>query len=283
MAADWEAKRQRALSDPRSTQELINIALTDTDEDQRVAWEAVSVLHERGNRAAFEAARELCASDDPDERAWGMRILAQLGVPERSFPAESLALLLRLLEREKDADLLAEIGFALGHIGDVRAVGALARLSRHPSSDVRYSVVHALLGQEAALAIRTLIELSSDDNRSVRDWATFGLGTQIDTDTSEIREALLARLADEDNETRGEAFIGLARRKDERVTGPLIRELSGSLLREQPPERAATLAVEAARDNGDPRLYPVLIRLREWWGQENELLEEAIANCKDAT
>jgi HEAT repeat protein len=54
--------------------------------------------------------------------------------------------------------------------------------------------------------------LTQDTAPEVRDWATFALGTQIDLDTSEIRDALAARLNDPDEVTRAEAATGLSRR-----------------------------------------------------------------------
>jgi HEAT repeat protein len=279
MGVDWEAEHRAAASDPRMARQLIALALN--AEDEHAAWAAIDVLRHRGDRVTFEAARDLCASADLEERTWGVRILAQLGIPKRSFPDQSLDILLPLLALEKDVDLLSDIAFALGHIGDARAVKPLSRLRNHPSPEVRYGVVHGLLCQENERAIQALIELSADEDTDVRDWATFGLGTQIDTDTPEIRDALFARLADEDGATRGEALVGLARRNDERVIEPLIRELSSA--------NAGNLAVEAARELGDPCLRPALLRLRERWGVEGSpptigyrdrrLLDEAISRC----
>lgn len=62
----------------------------------------------------------------------------------------------------------------------------------------------------------------------MRDWATFGLGQQCDLDTHEIREALVARLNDPDDDTRDEAIMGLARRKDARAIPAIERELRAS-------------------------------------------------------
>jgi hypothetical protein len=56
--AYWENKRQEALNDSRTTEELIRIALTEADE--HAAWEPVGVLHFSDNREAFEAACRLC-------------------------------------------------------------------------------------------------------------------------------------------------------------------------------------------------------------------------------
>jgi HEAT repeat protein len=254
--------------DSRATEELIRLALT--EEDEGAAWELVTVLQFRGNCEVFEAAQKLCESNNPKERKLGTDIFGQLGIPYRTFPDESLAILLKLLDSEKDSDVLYSIGIALGHIGDSRAIEPLVKLKSHPSVDVRLGVVFGISCQEKAVAISTLIELSSDEDEDVRNWATFGLGSQIDTDTVEIREALLQRLVDENHEIRGEALVGLAKRRDERVLEPLIKELSS--------DSVGILAVEAAKEIGDARLSSVLRQLKRWNIDKN-LLAEAINSC----
>jgi HEAT repeat protein len=204
---DW---RERHVNDPRSTLDLINAALSEPDEDAQC--DAVCVLHFRGNAEVLGAAQILCRSSCEQERELGANILGQLGVPERTFPEESVAELLRMLRSETSARVIEAIAIALGHQHDPRAVPELVRFAEHPEADVRYAVVHGLTGQLAPLAIATLIRLTQDTEPEVRDWATFALGTQIDLDTSEIRDALAARLNDPDEVTRAEAATGLSRR-----------------------------------------------------------------------
>jgi HEAT repeat protein len=90
-------------------------------------------------------------------------------------------------------------------------------------------------------------------------------------DTPAIREALLRRLEDSDDDARGEALVGLASRQDNRVMEPLKRELSG--------EFVGSLAIEAAEEISDPRLLPLLQELRSWWDVNPDLLERAIVAC----
>jgi len=264
---------QEAQDDLRTTKDLIELALTANDED--VAWEAVSVLQFRGNREVFEAARKLCESGNSKERKLGADILGQLGIPDRTFPDESLAVLFKLLDNDKNIDVLNAVGVALGHLNDPRAIEPLVRLKNHPSEYVRSGVVFGLLGHENELAIKVLIELSSDENEEVRNWATFGLGSQINIDTKKIREALWQRINDNNEEIRGEALVGLAIRRDETVVSHLIEELSS--------ECAGILAVEAAKEIGNQKLYPVLMQLKTWWKVNDDLLEEAISSCKGET
>jgi HEAT repeat protein len=271
-----EARTREAQDDPRATHEFITMALTEPDEN--ATWEAVVTLHFRGTREVFDGACNFCASECPQERTLGANILGQLGVPNRSFPDESVAVLLKLLAVETDEDVLDAICIALGHIHDPTAIPSLARLKRHPSTKVRNAVVFGLLGFEDQLAIRTLIEMSRDRDELVRDWATFGLGTQIDADTPEICAALFARVVDQDEVTRGEALVGLARRKDQRVIEPLIKELA-----RYPDAEYGSYSVEAAEEIADPRLLPVLTRLKQLADADDTRLDDAIRRCSEVS
>lgn len=86
-------------------------------------------------------------------------------------------------------------------------------------------------------AIKTLIELSNDGDSDIRNWATFGIGTQLDNDSEEIRIALWNRVSDKDQITRLEAISGLTKRKDKKIKDVLKTELekvdeNGSLILE---------------------------------------------------
>ncbi len=266
--------------DPRSTDELITVALGAADEDDeseasKQGWDAISSLHFHASRDVLEAARKLCMSDDVNHRRVGADILGQLGVPDRSFPTECLDILLGLLDDE-DLKVLYSACIALGHLHRPEAIEPLIKLKNHPDSRLRYAVTFGLLAHEDKRAIQALIELSQDEDDEVRDWATFGLGSQIDTDTPEIREALVKRLGDSYIDTLGEAAVGLARRKDERVLPLLLQELAH--------DDMENLILDATREFADPRLYKPLLDLRRRWiamGQikDAEGLESVIAAC----
>jgi len=260
-------------NDPRSTDELVQLALNEPDDD--AAWEPVVVLHFRATNEVLQKAELLCLSAETRERKLGVDILGQLGVPDRAFPDECFQVLTRSLRNETQPEVLEAIGVACGHLHDDRTVELLAPLRCHLSADVRLGVVNGISRQNSPMAIDFLIELSRDEDDEVRDWATFGLGSMIDTDTPEIREALVSRLEDRNDDARGEALVGLARRKDERVIEPLIRELTS--------ENVGLLALEAAEEVASHRLLPSLLLLKEAWSEDQDRhtgrLDDALRSC----
>jgi HEAT repeat protein len=253
--------------DPRSTSELIKLALRAGDDDDAY-WKPLPILHRRASKEVLDAAFELCASPRSLERKLGVDILGQLGVPTKTFPKECADMVLSMFANEQDPEVLASLGHAAGRLGDARAIDSVVRLKDHLNGDVRWSAACSLSTWNDDRSIAALIELTSDSDVGVRDWATFGLGSQMDADRPEIREALLSRTTDEDFDTRGEALVGLAKRRDARVVEALLEELAS--------DNVGSLAVEAAKEIADPRLRSVLEELRSWWDVDPELLQEAI-------
>ena len=256
---------------------LIQQSLSAEGEDSHEAWVPIWELQQRGTHEVLEAARTLSQSDNPRERRLGISILGRLGTPERTYPDECFEALANVFEAERDEDTLEAVLNAFYHLDDLRAVKLVAPLKDHPNSDIRYAVVAALSKHEDDLAIETLIPLTADPDEEVRDWATFGLGSLIDSDTPAIRQALLRRLTDDHEETRGEAIAGLARRHDEQGIKVLIEEFRSH-------DAAYPLIIQAAEESGDPRLYPVLLEYRQRVSIEedwiNLMLDDAIVACK---
>ena len=239
-------------NDPRSNDELFHVAVSQFESEE--AWRAISVLQFRGTREVFEKAATLLRDEHSRTREVGVHILGQLGNTDAAFQSESVPLLIARLHDPSDA-VVAAAATALGYRGDSQCVPYLLDLISHPNADVRLGVAIALGYYDEESAISGLIKLSQDDDAEVRNWATFGLGSQIDKDSSAIRAALWQRVTDEVPEIRGEALVGLARRKDNRITQVIIRELNGKFYGIWPVEAAALL--------GDPVFYPHLISLKQ--------------------
>ena len=209
----------------------------DADSDRR--RRAIDRLQRRHDHETFDAALALCRSGEPRRRVLGIEILAQFGYvedeSERPFRERTIRSLLELAETERSVPVLRAIGTAFGHLHDARAIDLLVRLAGNRSEVIRLGAVEGLLGHDDDRAVDALVTLSTDSDTSVRDWATFGLGSMIARDTLQVRDALMARSADADPDTRGEALVGLAARGDQRAIEPLLRELEeyeGTLLDE---------------------------------------------------
>jgi hypothetical protein len=138
---------------------------------------------------------------------------------------ESVSILLQLLNDVND-DVVASAAFSLGHRNDVKAIKPLLFLVNHENSFVRKGVVTGLSGHEDKSAIDGLIQLSTDSDYDVQNWAVFGLASLCDRNNKEIRSALFAHVQNKDAEIRGEAMIGLAKRQDKRVKNFIIKELN---------------------------------------------------------
>lgn len=251
-----------AAINQRSVPELLEAALGSGDEDFR--WDAIAALHWRGSRDVFDRSVELSRSSNASERALGADILGQLGVPERTFPEESFAAVLKLLS-DSDIHVLHSAILALQHIDAKRAAAHVIPFSNHPNANVRYAVAFALCGADGEGAINALLSLAKDEDGDVRNWATFGLGQQCEADTPEIREALAAGLQDPDEDVRYEAIIGLARRRDTRMTGFLK-----TMLHDDPDDVSAReaaarlLGMEGSADTTTDNLLGALQRQQRW-------------------
>lgn len=260
--------------DRRSVKRLFQIAISEFENNN--SWNAIDVLRWRGTCEVFTSARSLCSSPRAKEREVGVNVLAQIGCGRRPFLRQSVSLLIERLQ-DRSVHVVSAAGVGLGHRDDPRSIPHLVALKNHPSSHVRYGVAFGLARQKTAEAIVTLIELSRDKDRDVRDYATFGLAELNFLNTKAIRDALFARLKERDTEIRGQALIGLAQRKDPRVLKPLQKELMRRF--------RGGWCLEAAEMACDPRLYPLLIKMRKHWRfpdshWRTSRLNDAMAACK---
>ena len=92
-----------------------------------------------------------------------------------------------------------------------------------------------------------------DGDTSVRDRATFAVGSLSDHDTPRIRAALAERLRDEDRAVANEAALGLARRRDARA----IPYIAAAV------ESAEAEIEEAADEITSPDMLTELLKARD--------------------
>ncbi len=250
-------------------------AIRDDESDANLA-----LVHYRGGREELDLGLEYSTSADPLDRETGADILAQLGWGDGTFLKETVAALLPMLE-DTDEKVIAAAAIALGHRAAPKAIPALLALVGHDNAELRLGLVHGLSGHGHPDAIQAMMRLSTDDDRDVRNWATFCLGSQVDVDTPELRDALRRNLSDKDHEIRGEAIVGLAERGDDRISEILIQEWESS-------ETISVLSLEAAQTAADARLLPYLEQLATELQVEDDryfagVLEDAIKACRGAT
>lgn len=219
------------------THEQVQSLFNDTligDYDDEAPWNAVSTLRLNGNLEIFEIAAEWLGSDEPLRRARAASILCQLRSPKNEamelepewlFRDATFALLVEMLNSESNVMVLSSAIAALGHLYNEDGIPIIVKYKDHPHYDVRFSVACALgCFPNAPQSVATLVLLTRDEDSDVRDWSVFGLGVLGDTDSPEIREALLERLLDPDEDVREEAAVGLGKPKDPRLL-PVLRAM----------------------------------------------------------
>ncbi|GAA4508973.1 hypothetical protein GCM10023191_069420 [Actinoallomurus oryzae] len=220
-------------------------------DDYEAVWEILREFAADGP-ASLLAGTDLLASSDPVVRAVGCDLLGCASELHEAVRADAASALLRLAPPDTDGDLSWSIAHALGSTHDRRAVPLLVSLAAHPDPDVRLQAAQALpfMPPEEAV-IGVLIRLTADQDPPVRNWATFGLGSQAEADAPAVREALWARVGDEEEDVHAEAVFGLARRRDPRAT-PLAIELL------EAEQGIYSWGLEAVACLRDPALLPYL-------------------------
>lgn len=196
-------------------------------------WNCIYKLQSLGNRYTFSAAKELCLSGKKNNRLIGINVISQLFTTNNPGKENSYK---RLYRREavniikpfinnRDEDILCAAIYGLAHLHAGNIGRLVGKYSNHKNSEIRFAVAFALGGDQSNTAIHKLIELTRDKAPDIRDWATFGLGNIGEKDNPMIREALFQRVKDRDKDTRYEAMIGLAKRKDLRVIEIIQNEI----------------------------------------------------------
>ncbi len=191
-------------------------------------WDNIIALRKRPSEELFLKCVELTKSDNTKIRKIGIDILAQLGLSPRPFLKETLKIYFELLEAETEPDVLMSLLYSFGHNNeelDKEQIEKICSFINNENNWVKEGLVYALLGIDNLTAIQTLVKLSSDKLSHIRNWATFGLGTQIERNNKNIRETLWNRVNDKHQETKLEAIVGLAKRKDNRVNEIIKREI----------------------------------------------------------
>ncbi|MGW3366718.1 ankyrin repeat domain-containing protein [Streptosporangium canum] len=214
--------------------ELVERALPyrDVDEEAETWWTVAGSLSLRADEDTFESAARLCVSEDPRKREFAVDVLAEFGFSgeEKPFLDRTLPILRRMAATEGDERVLRSVLGALGHHADPRSLPEVleiitadgwARTQADPAA------LAAVLPPGHSEGLALLISMTEDADEEVRDWATMGLAG-LSEDSGQIRDALAARLDDDDLSTVAEATRGLTTRGDARAQKGVERVLAES-------------------------------------------------------
>ncbi len=243
---------------------------------QKTYWDNISELRKRPSQSVFEKAFSLAKSNIDKEKIIGLNVLQQLGFDPRYNKKQMLDLHFELLDQKQSNKVLVAIFSGIGHNNDElseRQILKLTSFKNIQDGAVKFAMVSAFTGLEHSKAINTLIEFSKVDDPGIRNWSTFGIGTQIQSDSEAIRNALWDRVDDSDFETKNEAIFGLAKRKDKRVKSVILKELETG--------EFGTLLLEAIVELMDTDFLPLLKLNYEASKTEEDLSEFWIALLKE--
>lgn len=223
--------------------------------------------------------------------------LARIGQPAAEPLIDALA--------TEDADVRQYASWALGEIGDARAVGALVSMLMDKSPVVRKRTAKALGKIGDSRATEPLIPLLTDDNADVRGEAARALGKFADRRAVEPLISALSRerrgavvwalgeiadpravdhiipvLSDDNADLRSVSATALRKIKDPRAVGPLIAALED---RDGRGRWEISAIVAALRELTAQRFGDDLAKWREWWEQNKTVSPDARQTNREGT
>jgi HEAT repeat protein len=197
----------------KSIQELYDDAYPlFNDEYLKVIYE----LQSRSNYSDFQFNIKKAKDPDPVIREIAINTLEQIGF-DRDLSAEEReaidCAILSNLNTDNESLLESTIA-AAGRRRTSKAIEYFGIHAEHRNPIIREAVAVALgFCDDDERSINLLIHLSKDPVDDVRDWATFGLGSQVSISTNEIIQALIERVNEQNLAVASEAIIGLAKRE----------------------------------------------------------------------
>lgn len=245
------------------------------NKSEKTYWNNISELRKRANDDVFNQAYKLAKSQIDKKKIIGIDVLAQLGFDPRFRQEETIKLYFELLEENQNDDVLFSLFFGISHNNEKLTNNQVLQLIKFKDSknnDVRYSLVSAISGVDNPKAIETLIELSEDNFSSIRNWATFGIGTLCEQNNDRIIKALWNRIKDKHQETKLEAIVGLANRNQVAIKEQIIEELKSG--------EYGTLLFDAIETLKDKDFIPYLENNLKSAKNDRGIKEEWIADLK---
>jgi HEAT repeat protein len=301
---DWltrsrAAKALEQIGDARALEPLL-VALE--DKDSSVRGSVILALGQLGGPAAVERLMAELTGPGLRESEPAAKALAQIGEPSirpllavlghlgwKDYLAidtlvkiggPSVEPLIAMLGTA-DLSLRGEIAFALGRIGDPRAIDSLAAALNGRDGDVRHAAAFAL-ARIGGAATETLLQALRSEEAGVRAAATSALAgadgraiaalqTALDDVDAAVREAAVKALARTESALTTERLVKLVR--DDPATGvrtaaiealgkaadqPASDDLLIDLLRDRDPSLRAAAATALARPDNSGAVEPLI-------------------------
>lgn len=236
-------------------------------------WDNILELRKRPTKDVFLLAKSYANNSNDKIKEIGIDVLAQLGLKERPFQQLTLNLFFDLLQQPQSPKILKALLYGLSHNNDNLSSKDLVLIipyKNHRSKIVRLAATFALSGIENELAINALLELMQDKDASIRDWATFGIGSLIESDSPSIQNALKINSQDTDMNVRHEAIRGLANRNVE-VLNMVEDEIKH--------DTTSNLLFEVIQDLNATQFLPQLNLLLTKYGEQNDIWSERLKAC----
>jgi HEAT repeat protein len=145
--------------------------------DDDAYWNAIGSLQRSVPDEVWAFVAPLADDSDARLRALVPDVLRFVGGTARPLREQTVLLLKSMLERQQAPAVISAVATAFVDLAHPAAVDLLRPFISHPDAGVREAVVHGLL-PVAERAISELVQLSRDDDKNVRNWATFGLGSR---------------------------------------------------------------------------------------------------------
>ena len=240
-------------------------------------WNQIFELRKFVNEKMISECFQRIDYDDLKYKKIGIDILSQLGANRKKFIKQLFERIFIIFETSENEKLICTSLMALGHNNQhlkTNHFKILLKFVDSKSKKIRYALTFSLLGIENKFALDMLIKLAQDKSLKVRDWATFGLGTQLETDNEEIRNILYRNTSSKDDQIRQEAIKGLSNRDDERVEELILSEIQN--------RNFGTLIFNTLLNIKNGKQYlPFIINIYEKYKNDRDITSEWLSDMKN--
>jgi hypothetical protein len=239
------SKEKWVTSTKKSIDDLIYDIFQNKD-----SWKLIKELVKRAPELAYEKGCSSIFNSKKNDKIIGISILSHLYYTNYNSK-QIIDMFLELLKPEEDSEVITLLISTLGDAELTQENIDTLISFKNQNDGVKFALIDAVHGLEQANAIDMLLEFSKDKNLEIRENAVFHLGTVLNLDNLSIRNALWDNITNDNSEIRQQAIYGLAKRKDDRITTVLMKEI------EQLDENSF-LIFDAIRTLNDKRLIPYL-------------------------